>query len=135
MKTSDKAMLFWGAAAIVEAGALEWLLIRLALKVTRQFPEGFWVWFFPLVLFPVLLVVTLVNFRLLKACAQRSLLLRYLAGYLPWTVAPVAATVYGGMWFQTGLWIISALFQIWLPFRFSKKMRLVQKQEREPLAA
>src|SRR5207249_11234598 len=100
MKTRDKAMFFWGAAASAEAIALEWLFIRLALKVTTQFPEGLFAWFFPLVLFPALLAVVLVNFRKLQSRAQRLLELRYLALSIPSILCPVAAALYGNMWLQ-----------------------------------
>ena len=124
-------MFFWGAAVSAEAIAFEWLFIRLALKATREVPEGFWVWFFPLVLSPMFLVFVLVNFTKLQSRAKRLLDLRYLAVYLPWILGPIAANLYGRLWLQVWLALVAVPFQIWLPLRFSKKRRLLEKLERE----
>ena len=131
MKTWDRAMIFWGAASVFAAAALEWLLILGSVRMTRLAPV---LWLLPLVLFPFLAGMTwFIGWRA-KPREQRLLLLKYLSVYLPWIAGPIAFNLYGGLW---GLWgqliavAIALPFQILVPLWYSKKAKRLEQHERE----
>jgi hypothetical protein len=123
MKTLPRALLLWGLGAALAEVIFGWFLFELALKNRSDA----WVWLFPCLLFPLLLGVAIVNVIRAKGLELKVLLLKYLTIYLPICSVLVAATVY-----TTGKWqlmatLIVTLFQIWLPFRVAKKIRLLQQ--------
>jgi len=130
----DRALIFWGAGAVLAGAALEWALIETALRAAGQHPLARCAWFFPLVLFPILLAVMVINFRSTTSRQARRLLLKYLTLYLPSVWVPLATSLYGSGKWQLMAWAVAVPVQIWLPFRHSKKIRLLEKQEREVAA-
>src|SRR6476661_2981452 len=123
MKPMPKPLLFWALGALLAEVIFGWFLFDFALK-NRS--DG-WVWLFPCLLFPVLFAVAIINVVRAKGVELKVLLLRYLTIYLPICTALVATTVY-----TTGKWqliatLIVTPFQIWLPFRVSKKLQQLQQ--------
>ena len=131
MRNWDRALIFWGAGAVLAGAALEWTLIETALRAAGQHPLARFAWFFPLVLFPILLAVMVINFRSTTSRQARRLLLKYLTLYLPSVWVPLATSLYGSGKWQVIAWVVAVPVQIWLPLRHTKNIKLLEKQERE----
>ena len=130
MKADDLGAKFWGLLALLFATAVEWLLIEVALKAAGTF-----VWFFPLVLMPLLSLVSMVQIWGTKSQRQRNLTLKYLAIYLPCIGIPLAVQVYGALQAQIWAWLVALPAQIFIPFWFSRKLEKIRREEASPAEA
>ena len=123
MKNWHKAIILWGVGALLAEALLEWSLFLVAFTVGDT-----WIWFFPLVLFPMLLAVAIFNVIRLKSAAQRVLLLKYLTIYLPFAAVGPFAGLIGSTW-QMVAQLASIPFFVLLPFLLQRKLRALREEE------
>src|SRR5437868_2392275 len=97
MKTRDKAMVWWGAGALLTTALLEWSLIDLSRRTSGLAPGTIFIWFFPCVLIPILFAVQIFHFRRMSRC-QRLWELRYMVMYLPLLACGAVASRFGFPW-------------------------------------
>jgi len=127
MKGRDRTLAGWICALLVLAGLLEWRVISVAVSASRE-REFWWVWFFPLVLCPLLFFVQLALLRKMRSRAQRLVTLKYLMIYLPIVLVQL-------LFLQSTsiLQIVSMLLcvplLIWVPFKFEKEIRRIREAE------
>src|SRR5437879_1174029 len=127
MKAWDKELTLWGLGAAFGEAVFGAALVEMALHVSRQYPVDRFIWFFPLGLFPLLLVVVVVNVMIAKQRAARLLMFKYLTFYLIGMAGYVWVMAHGSMWWQLAVSLGTLPLQIWIPFRWSKKLQLAQR--------
>jgi TctA family transporter len=136
MKAWNKELVLWGLGAAFGEAVLGAVLVEMALSVAGRYPTDRFVWFFPLGLFPVLLVVVVVNVMIAKQRATRLLMFKYLTFYLTGMAGYVWVMAHGSMWWQLIVGLGTLPLQIWIPFRWSKKLQLAAQQaEQQPIPA
>jgi len=104
-------------------------MVVMAVKVTRDWPPGWFMWFAPLVVFPAALVGGISEYWRVGSNCQRLLMLRYLAVYLPFIGFPIAAIVYCGWVWQLAIAVLMLPFQLGLPFWYARRMKLLRQAE------
>src|SRR5882762_4016165 len=128
MKSKDSHMIFWWWAVILCIAGLEWLLIEVALKETRQ--SGWvWVWLFPFFVLPAALSGGMLGFFRTKSKRQRLAQLKYLAVYLPCIGIPIAAQTYMREPTSSWVWAVALPVQILVLFWFWRKEKVIQRKE------
>src|SRR5262245_28646840 len=131
MNVWDKELGLWGLGAAFGEAIFGAALVEMALHLSGRYPLDRFVWFFPLVLFPLLLVVAIVNVFRAKSRRTRLLMFKYLALYLTGMAAFVWVMAHGSEKWQLIVSLGAVPLQIWIPFRFSKKVELRQRSEQQ----